>query len=421
MKFHVNPGNGAISRCRAEQGGCPFGGDSGEENHYESIKEARAGYEEMMADRTHKSLSKQGALAEFASSDTPQAKAYREVNAKFEESYVKWEEFDEYMKKAAKNNKDYKNSDQWFNDVQNRKAMYFEQLKLHGERRALLPQEIREQEEAEDLAEEAKAKANRDAWFAEQNAKGPYEYHPEITEANQWKPATTIATFTGRTKADVQGQAQGLVDGGMSRTEAYRKIWAEAEMRTDKPMIALDLEASAPMIKGRVDTGSYSTIIEFGYVKRYPDGTMESKSFLCGLPDNVRDTIGTGAEHIHNISPEMVADKKPFQEDDARIREFVKDIDGSVIIAHNASYEKSQLSHAIYRFGQHEKSGRVQMFDTREVSQWFMPGNENNSNESFTTNNGVEYEGAHRALADAQMSLAALFNSKGISSEGIID
>lgn len=52
MTFHINPANGVVSRCRAEQGNCPFGGHDGTENHYESIPEARRGFEAMMAKET---------------------------------------------------------------------------------------------------------------------------------------------------------------------------------------------------------------------------------------------------------------------------------------------------------------------------------------------------------------------------------
>lgn len=44
-KFHIN-GAGEAGACRAEKGGCPFGGD---ENHYSSAEAARTAYEEKMS------------------------------------------------------------------------------------------------------------------------------------------------------------------------------------------------------------------------------------------------------------------------------------------------------------------------------------------------------------------------------------
>lgn len=50
MKSHIGP-NGP-SRCKAEKGNCPFGGESGEENHFNTIREAREEYDRRMSE-TH--------------------------------------------------------------------------------------------------------------------------------------------------------------------------------------------------------------------------------------------------------------------------------------------------------------------------------------------------------------------------------
>lgn len=43
-KYHISP-TGEASKCRATVKSCPFGGDSGTENHYDSMEEARTAYE----------------------------------------------------------------------------------------------------------------------------------------------------------------------------------------------------------------------------------------------------------------------------------------------------------------------------------------------------------------------------------------
>lgn len=54
-KFHVNPETGKSGPCRAGGGirprPCPFGGASGEENHYETPQEAKAAGEALLAAR----------------------------------------------------------------------------------------------------------------------------------------------------------------------------------------------------------------------------------------------------------------------------------------------------------------------------------------------------------------------------------
>lgn len=48
MAHHVNTNTGEVSVCKAKKGGCPFGGESGTDNHYSTPEEARAGSEKLM-------------------------------------------------------------------------------------------------------------------------------------------------------------------------------------------------------------------------------------------------------------------------------------------------------------------------------------------------------------------------------------
>lgn len=48
MAHHVNTNTGEVSVCKAKKGGCPFGGESGTDNHYATNEEARAGSERLM-------------------------------------------------------------------------------------------------------------------------------------------------------------------------------------------------------------------------------------------------------------------------------------------------------------------------------------------------------------------------------------
>ena len=412
-KIHVNMETGAVGRCEAEKEPCPFG----EANHFDTYAQGHEAYQRHRASDTLVSHSRRADPYDtFANSSSPRAQAYQRADAAHREAVAAWESKDEDMARKKENNRYYKGTREWQQDTKERKDLYFKQLRLQQERRALLPDDLREKELKDEAEQAEKDLVTANAW---KNEGGTYNYHPEITPKNQWRPRKTLAAFTGRPESDVNKAVAFYQKQGMDLTDAYRAAWGSATMRTDRPIVSLDLETAAPMIKGKVDSGDYSTIIEVGYVKRYPDGTVEQKNFLCGLPPDVKSTIGTGAEHIHNISVDMVEGKKPLQEDSDTIREIVQDIDGCVIVAHNALYEKGQLSAAIPGFAEHERSGRVQMLDTREVSQWFQPENETNTNGDFTTNNGVAYENAHRALDDAKMTFKALLNSKGLDSSQV--
>lgn len=58
VKYHVNPKTGDTGICGATKEKCPFGGDSGVENHYDTAFEARAAYEAQQSSTTLKTLKK---------------------------------------------------------------------------------------------------------------------------------------------------------------------------------------------------------------------------------------------------------------------------------------------------------------------------------------------------------------------------
>ncbi len=47
-KFHINPETGNVGSCKAEQGGCPFGGD---EMHFTSTAAARQAAERILSEK----------------------------------------------------------------------------------------------------------------------------------------------------------------------------------------------------------------------------------------------------------------------------------------------------------------------------------------------------------------------------------
>ena len=49
-KFHVN-GKGEAGKCSASNGKCPFGGETGTENHYDTVEQAQAAAEKQLSDQ----------------------------------------------------------------------------------------------------------------------------------------------------------------------------------------------------------------------------------------------------------------------------------------------------------------------------------------------------------------------------------
>lgn len=61
-KYHIN-GKGVSDQCGATVGSCPFGGESGVENHYDSLEAAQAAYEEQQKDSLFPSQGKGSPLS----------------------------------------------------------------------------------------------------------------------------------------------------------------------------------------------------------------------------------------------------------------------------------------------------------------------------------------------------------------------
>lgn len=414
-RFHVNPATGGISRCRAETQPCPFGGESGTENHFDSIAAAKAGYEDSMKDSTFTSHSKQEGDPGVIAAEVQDSPELAEAKVKLAKSISKWKSLDKRLKGGEKN-PNFKFTKTWYGLVQERKDAYYNMRVAYEDRHQAFPEEERLRRESEALSEKEKDAERLEAWKARKEAEnGPFEFHPPIEGATEAEAQQVLMSFSGMAREDIEEKVASEEANGLSRTAAYRKIWSEAHLRSDKPLVMLDLEVAAPMIRNRVDTGPYSSIIEVGYIKRWPDGRIEEDSYLCGVPDNLHATEGTGAEHIHNISSEMVKGKTPFTQDAARQKKLLDTLKGSVLVAHNASYEASQFSHNLPGFNSAIDRKQIEILDTRHVVKCFMPETENNSNQAFVQATGSSYEGAHRALDDARMTMAALFNHKGIS------
>ena len=80
-------------------------------------------------------------------------------------------------------------------------------------------------------------------------------------------------------------------------------------------------------------------------------------------------------------------------------------LDNSVLIAQNADFENKQLTHSLEGFRAKVDSGNIEFLDTHKFAKYLMPETEGNSNKHLVGAAGLKYEGAHRALNDAEMTL----------------
>lgn len=398
VKFHLNDKTGLVSTCRASTKQCPYG----DANHFDTPAKARASFETVMQSQTLTSVSRQS-IESFLKSGSTQAQKIAELDEQIVQTEKEWSDLDVQTEKLKKDKAD----PRWFELAQKRRKAKYRLDRLVLERRSLLPKHLAVSDAVEAHAPDEPAYSKT----------GKYDPHPEVTQKNEKQPAEIIATWTGSTQDQVIHDAATLAsERGVTLTEAYRILWKDAPLRTDKKIVMLDFETASSIQTSGVDLGRYSQIIETGWLTRSPEGSLEENSALHGIDDDFRQVNGTGYEDVHGISVDDIADR-PLFVDDPATEKLMNDLKGGILVAHSAHFEVSQLTYHYPGFAKMIEDGDIQVIDSKRVAQWFVPEAANLSNKSLVEAAGMEYEDAHRALSDAKMTWRALSRLKGIDDE----
>lgn len=204
-----------------------------------------------------------------------------------------------------------------------------------------------------------------------------------------------IALYQQRDEEQVRAGVQARVDAGVSYSDAVRAEMAAHPFNPDG-MVVVDLETTG-------FTPGSGEVIEFAYQRLDANGGVATQgSVLCSPDDRFLRTKGTGMQDIHNISPDMVRSKPQFAS--ARVQDQIKEHfpEGTIVVAHNAGFEQRFLDVDM------RDSGSMKYLDTMTLSKFFATGTSDNQLGTFAEHHGVSYEGAHRALADVDMTRRAL-------------
>jgi DNA polymerase III epsilon subunit-like protein len=182
---------------------------------------------------------------------------------------------------------------------------------------------------------------------------------------------------------------------------ALRTLFTEKDPSTRKAkFVGVDLETSNT-------TPTNGRIIELGMVVKNSDGEQKDVKQLYGLPKKALQATGTGAENVHHITPGMIAKKRQFSHPEVQ-KEVLEHLMDSIMVAHNADYEKRFFRQHLKGFAEAEKAGRIRILDTRKLTQQLLPDTKNNTLESLSKWYGISYDGAHRAYNDADYMMRAL-------------
>lgn len=418
-RFHFNPETGRTGKCSAQLQ-CRFG--QSEKQHGSSRQEARANYEQTMeGELFSNTASKKVSLVrdetlenELLELDRLNMEALELSNAELAEAESKF--------KALSGEDDPEATEKAFQEFRKaalRNGTLFREKYLLNTKKAELG--LAEPEE-----------------FPKPWSDYPYKFDPKIYYPTRWGKMEFHHGLPEDLKGLLAKELSAFSD--YSFSEAYEKVngfpnYEEAELaagRTpldrDSYIVSLFQEGARNQTLDRVfvdiETTGFdprlSEIIEVGIVRISPDGEIKARydeRFDLESAE-FRDTHGVGPTEIHKISAQDIAGKPKFS--DPGIQRTIGELlnDPEVIVgAHNDSFEKKFFnlhlngfweSHAHGTETQRESNRSMQ--DTMLISTFLEHSTDNNRLQGFAEGNGVPYENAHSALADAEMTALAYVN-----------
>lgn len=174
------------------------------------------------------------------------------------------------------------------------------------------------------------------------------------------------------------------------------------KFKTKLNIASIDLETAGPEGKDGLKPEK-GRIIEVGIIT-YDSATKKEISRYEQLikPESLfLRKHGTGAEHVHHISVEDLADKPAWE----TVREDVQnELKGKTLLAQNATYETTWMSH----HGDPIAISSLPVIDTLDLARKHLDL-PNHKLESICKTVGVPYTDGHRATHDAKVTAEALF------------
>lgn len=180
---------------------------------------------------------------------------------------------------------------------------------------------------------------------------------------------------------------------------AIEKLYREHDPSTrTKNTVSIDLETTSVS----PETGR---IIEIGMTERDAHGNVvDTFEALFSIPEEILDIRGTGMVDVHQIKPDDIRDKLPFEHPDVQKR-VLSMLEDSVLLAHNAGFEDRFLIQNLDGYAEMD----IPIVDSVKLSKMFVPETPNNKLETLAPAMGVPYTNGHRALHDAEVNADAYY------------
>jgi DNA polymerase III epsilon subunit-like protein len=174
-------------------------------------------------------------------------------------------------------------------------------------------------------------------------------------------------------------------------------------MKQSQAIASIDLETAGPEGREGFEPEN-GRIIEVGIKIYSPNGkVVGTVDQLIKPEESFLQAHGTGAMHIHKISPADLEGKPDWRTISPQISNALK---GKILLAQYAPFEKKWLTHHLSDF-----SKDTPVIDTMEISRkhYDLP---DNKLETICNNIGVPYTNGHRAMHDAEAAGDVYFKQR---------
>lgn len=420
-KYHINVETGEVSACKATKGNCPFKGFDDENIHYANPEEAHRGYESIV-ERLNKDFVDSKKLLKEIPETLDAQRALRYIYSDTDYLLEDYEKIDKGIVESEKRLREaYQKNQLSVKRLQKMglmdESMEFDVSELPDVKAS--NKHYRDFSKVQTFDEFYEKWDHENGYFEDKNFQEDSAYDVVENDLAAWSGMTkneafdTIENFESSSKDDSTYQEY--------LTEVFKNNFEK-----DKNFVFVDLETTG-------FTPTTGEIIEIGIAKYDNDGNLIEKYSQRFDIENkaLRDEVGLGAEHIHNIHPEDVSGLTTFSEESesGKIRELLND-ENSVLVAHNANFEKTWLNHYSPSFRSNhdpdsfghikrnemqkafgrEESDVQRVIDTKNLAMFFGNKGDKTNLSVFSENNGVPYVNAHNAISDAEMTAKAFFN-----------
>lgn len=171
-----------------------------------------------------------------------------------------------------------------------------------------------------------------------------------------------IGLLQSRTVSQVRDTMKSSLADDMTLTEALVREYAAEPMQGEFTGIDLETSGLSPRIAYIVDAGWERYDMSTGRAfdaQRHSYGLSKERAAL-GMPSHL--------VNLNGIDVPMLESFTPFQEDTAAQKAMMDALNGTIMVAHNASFERRFLTGNCAGFAEAVREGRIRILDSRLVA-----------------------------------------------------